>query len=295
MHERDWNRLVQQLRDGECTPFIGAGACTGALPTGRQLAAQFAGEHGYPFADSDNLARVMQFVAAEVGDSVTLKRKLARRIEQHTPPNFSRPDEPHGLLASLPLPLYLTTNYDSFMINALHWHQRPGSSAICRWHPEIPGDPSPPALNPQVGSPVVFHLHGATTKPASMVLTDDDYLNFMLTLALDQGFDGKNVIPSPILPALTTMPLLFIGYSLQDWTFRLLFHGFRRLLSGFNQRRHVSVQLMEPLADDTAATRARATEYLQQYFDHRNISVYWGKASSFCTELRERLGSTDAG
>lgn len=291
MHERDWNRLVQQLRDGECTPFIGAGAGAGTLPTGRRLASDFAQEYRYPFADSDNLARVMQFVAAEVGDPVSLKRELARRIEQHQPPDFNVLNEPHGLLASLPLPLYLTTNYDSFMTKALHWHQRPGSPAICRWHPEIPGDPPQPALNPQVGAPLVFHLHGATSKPASMVLTDDDYLNFMLTLALDEGFDGRRVIPSSILPALATMPLLFIGYSLQDWTFRLLFHGFRRLLSGFNQRRHVSIQLMEPLSDDTEATRTRATEYLVQYFDHRNISVYWGDAGSFCTELRKRLGS----
>jgi hypothetical protein len=295
VEERDWNRLVQQLHDGECTPFIGSGACVGTLPTGRRLALEFAEEYGYPFADPDNLARVMQFVAAEVGDPVSLKRQLARRIDQHQAPDFNRSTEPHGLLASLPLPLYLTTNYDSFMTEALRQRQRhPADPAICRWHPVVPGETPQPALKPQVGAPLVFHLHGATSDPASMVLTEDDYLSFLLTLALDQGFDDRRVIPSSILPALTRMPLLFIGYSLQDWTFRLLFHGFRRLLAGFNQRRHISVQLMEPLVDDAVATKAQAEDYLRRHFDQWNISVYWGEAGSFCEELRERLGSVNA-
>src|SRR5262245_4033410 len=37
LSDADWNRLVDLLRHGACTPFLGAGACGTSLPTGAQL------------------------------------------------------------------------------------------------------------------------------------------------------------------------------------------------------------------------------------------------------------------
>jgi len=34
--EQDWNRL-RRIQSGKCTPFLGAGACDGALPLGADV------------------------------------------------------------------------------------------------------------------------------------------------------------------------------------------------------------------------------------------------------------------
>ena len=57
LQEADWNRLLRRLQSGKCTPFLGAGACYGALPLGADVAEELAQRYGYPFPDRD-LVRV---------------------------------------------------------------------------------------------------------------------------------------------------------------------------------------------------------------------------------------------
>lgn len=294
MDEQDWARLVDQVSNGDCTPFLGAGACHGTLPTGTQLSATWAADHMYPLGDRDDLPRVMQYVAIRTRDAVSVKQRLARKLSGVGPPDFADPVEPHGLLARLPLPVYLTTNYDDFMVRALRNVGKTPSSAICRWYRDAATADevfsTGPGFNPRPEAPIVYHLHGSFQEPHSLVLTEEDYLEFLINMALDKANNERKLIPASIFRALTTRPLLFIGYSLQDWTFRVLFHGLLRMISEVQWRRHVSVQL-SPLnkdADPDAYTRAK--EYLTSYFDRRNISLYWGTASDFCAELRSRLG-----
>ena len=47
------------------------------------------------------------------------KEILIQEFEKLDPPDFSKEDNPHGILADLDLPIYITTNYDNFMFNAL--------------------------------------------------------------------------------------------------------------------------------------------------------------------------------
>lgn len=286
VQEKDWNRLVRQLKDGECIPFIGAGACAGALPTGGQLARDYADRYDYPFDDRDDLARVMQYAAFEVGDAVDLKRQVAAELSRYRPPHFAAPDSPHGILAAQPLPLYFTTNYDAFMSEALAQRGRKPHTAMCPWYRTSNDD----EVDPRSDAPTVFHLHGAAVDPPSMVLTQEDYLNFLLALAVDEGFDERRLIPRKIEPLLTLRPLLFIGYSLKDWSFQVLWKGLSRLFPREERRRHISVQLVDGLQDGHPDTRERALKFLDDYFDQQRISVYWGTTNEFCEELNDRLG-----
>ncbi|WP_035858219.1 SIR2 family NAD-dependent protein deacylase [Cryptosporangium arvum] len=246
----------------------------------------YADEYGYPFRDRDDLSRVMQYAAFQVGDAVDLKSLVAQRLTRYVSPNFRASTSPHGLLARFPIPLYLTTNYDPYMTQALVAHGRPPNTAICHWDRTNTGDP----VDPRPEAPVVFHLHGAATDPHSMVLTQDDYLNFLLALAIDKGFDEKSIIPNELLPLMTLRPLLFIGYSLKDWSFQVLSKGLTRLLPREERRRHVSIQLIDPLQDTDRVTFERAMSFLNHHFERQDISVYWGTAENFCTELNRRLG-----
>lgn len=293
--DTDWSRLVKQLKDGWCTPFLGAGACLPTLPEGGNLSERLANEYGYPFVnDRRNLSRVAQYVAT-VHDRFTVKKRVTELIAEAGYPDFTSDAEPHALLAQLRLPVYLTTNYDDFMVNALRGRGKPFHRDICRWWEIVSPNNQPAAdydYNPSSDKPIVYHLHGSCKEDIdSLVLTEGDYLDFLINLTENHGNNdnGQVCIPTSILNSLLK-PLLFIGYSLKDWTFLVIFHGLLRTVADSRTRRHVSVQLPPELESDDPDTRGRAETYLNGYFRDWKISVYWGDAQEFCAELRARLG-----
>ena len=292
---REWDRLVDQLTRGDCTPFLGAGACVGTLPTGKELSERWADEYKYPFENRTDLADVMQFASVVEKDAVTVKQGVTRYLSDLGKPDFTHAAEPHALLARCPLSVYLTTNYDDFLTQALCREGKDPSTVVCPWYRGANDDAGtriPREYQPQGDRPLVYHLHGSLRHPSSLVLTERDYSEFLVMLVTETGLDERRIVPTQVLSALTQRPLLFIGYSLRDPSFRTLFHGLVRSVAEVQRRRHISVQL--PLPEDlTADARQRAERYVEQYFDDLNISVYWGSAHAFCTELDERLRERD--
>ncbi|GAA3801033.1 hypothetical protein GCM10022226_20870 [Sphaerisporangium flaviroseum] len=291
----DWQRLTYQLRNGDCTPFLGAGACGTSLPTGRQLSLELAGEWDYPFADAHDLTKVTQFGTVKFGDAVYVKQLVCDRLSDAEPPDFSDPLEPHGLLAGLPLPVYLTTNYDDFIVQALTSADKKPNSAVCAWNDDIGYAHDlldrEAGWNPLPDTPLVYHLHGSLEDPRSIVITEDDYIEFMSGLILDRRNDDQRMIPPVILAALTRRALLFVGYSLQDWTFRALFTRLARTVPGINRRRHVSVQLTPASANPKNDVR-KIRDLMTRHYEGWKISVFWGTAEDFCGELRRRMESS---
>lgn len=292
MDDRDWTRLVEQIQSGDCTPFLGAGASSTTMPLGSELSSQLAEQYGYPFPDTTNLASVAQFAAVVERDAVTVKRRVANELADRGLPDFSNPVQPHRLLAGHPISVYITTNYDDFMTRALQLARKDPRTHLCPWYPGADDDPAASPLargyQPSPDIPLVYHLHGSFERPPSLVLTDEDYLEFLITLAKDRASARSRLVPTQVLPAMTQKPLLFLGYSLRDWSFRTLFQGLRSTISTVGRRRHVSVQL-SPLPEADAGTRKRAEDYLRKQYDRWDISLHWGPVDEFCSELAERL------
>ena len=111
--------------------------------------------------------------------------------------------------------------------------------------------------------------------PESLVLTEDDYLDFLVNISSDQA-----LLPLRIQRALTGASLLFIGYRLADWSFRVLYRGLISSMEASLRRISVAVQL--PPEDQDVQN------YLAEYFGNINVKVYWGTARDFSAELRER-------
>ncbi len=220
LEDHDWQALLAAIENQDCTPFLGAGACAGRLPSSAELAFDLATEVNYPLPDCDDLARVSQFAALRLG-AVNAKRKVLKLLERARN-SKDRPSayEPHRILAQLPLKLYITTNYDDLMFRALQQERGKADRAHCRWYDSAARThtedrPSWQALS--VERPLVFHLHGCGSEPRSMVLTEDDYLDFLVRIGGD-----LSVVPPVIQAALAGSSLLFIGYGLRDWNFRVL-------------------------------------------------------------------------
>jgi hypothetical protein len=291
--KREWNRLIEQVKSGDCTPFLGAGASVGTLPIGKELSSTWADEYDYPFDNRTDLAEVMQYASIIEKDPVTVKQHVTDYLSNLGRPDFRDPTEPHALLARFPISVYLTTNYDDFMTQALHRARKDPKTVVCPWYRGADDDVGtriPRDYHPGAEQPLVYHLHGSFHHPSSLVLTDQDYSEFLVKLVGERGMNERRIVPTQVLNALTRQPLLFIGYSLRDASFRTLFHGLVKSVAEVQKRRHVSVQLPLPKSMGVDA-RQRAKRYLNRYFNSLNISVYWGTAHQFCMELDSRMAS----
>lgn len=285
LNDDQWEVLVERIDAGKCTPFLGAGAAADSLPLGAAIARAWAEEYDYPLADTDDLASVAQFLAVKL-DAMTPKERISRFFTGAKVPDFTQRDEPHSALARLPFPVYLTTNYDDFLVQALRAAGKAPIREICRWNERlkrtVPSEfDAPGGLVPTSQAPLVYHLHGHLERPEALVLTEDDYFDFLVNMP-------QVGIPPLVQEVLSATSLIFVGYSLADWNFRVLFRGFVELTQASDRRLSVTVQLPPPM---TAEAQDRATAYLNRYFGKKEIVVYWGTAREFVAELDEKWHS----
>src|SRR5262249_7517977 len=244
----------------------------------------------YPLSDPTNLPRVAQYIAT-VHDPPTAKREVQEQIEIRrdefiATEGKSFPDN-YRILANLKVPIYLTTNYDDFLTRALAAANRSPQVQVCRWYSELFDELNDyPEIKPTVEEPFVFHLHGQLSTPNSLLVTEDDYIDF--TVSLGQQ-DEDSVIPHQIRRVLATRALLFVGYSLEDWNFRVLM---RQLMKQQKvQRTQKALSLSIQLSDDQIpkAKRDEAEQFLADYLGTDKIYIYWGQAGPFLEELNKRI------
>lgn len=131
----------------------------------------------------------------------------------------------------------------------------------------------------------MFHLHGHISHPRSMVLTETDYLDFMIRL----HETDHPILPPEIIIALTTNALLFVGYTLADWNFRVLF---RSLFSSLSSMSNLIIAVQ--LRPKDVQNEKNAVRYLGKYFgnilaksSNLKVRVYWGEIQEFTKELRK--------
>ena len=306
-----WTTLIRQIQAGRCIPVIGPRVHGSVLPQLSEIAIRWADLHGYPFSNRGEMARVAQYLGTTQGEDFpryelldTLKAELLRRLPEEMRPAgdcetlsacvaavgwqtliADNPNETHRVLADLNLPLYLTTNPDSFMVEALRAQNKAPVRALCLWSEHLDrlqsksvGDAND-APTPE--APLVYHLFGSDEELDSLIVSEDDYFSFLVRTAAE-----RDRIPNVIRGALSSSSLLFLGYGLYDLEFRVLLHG---LVARLDQRRkfkHVAVQL--ELKDVGDADVNAVQSFLQQYFQDANINVFWGTTAQFIAELREQ-------
>ncbi len=205
-------------------------------------------------------------------------------------PKFADPrDNPLRLLAELPLPLYITTSHHNFLEVALSRANPPRQpvSEIFYWDDTLHHIPSifdsDPDYQPSLERPLIYHLYGLDKYPESLVLTEDDYLDFLVRISSPEVRrpDQKHSIPESVTYALAGTPLLLLGYEVYEWEFRILFRGLIRAMNdsranNSNVADGFSMQI-EPGQDHKDPLQVR--EYLDKYFEQFRFKVYWGDAN----------------
>jgi hypothetical protein len=307
-----WPALLADLRQGRCTPILGLGITDALLGSRRDLAWRWASTYHFPLEPDqrEDLPHVAQFLAVNqnyrfprqalreylvhelldrygtdlpqgigdrsLDDVVTAVGELRRR---------SDPAEPHKVLAGLPFPMYVTTHPANLLSTALLAEGKQPQVELCRWTDELDWPPSvydaEPDYRPTAGRPLVYHLFGNLQLTDSYVLTEDDYFDYLIGVT-----SNKTLIPPVVRRALSDTALLFLGFRLDEWDFRVLF---RSLMSQEGRRRrgnysHVAVQI-DPEESRTLEPE-RARRYIESYFYGADISIYWGSVEDFVQELQ---------
>ncbi len=216
-------------------------------------------------------------------------KKIKEQLKEVPPKYFEIPDELHGVLAELPLPVYITTNYDDLMVRALESRGKTptkkyvGGIKCIKKSKRTSSD-----FDPTPEKPLVYHLHGFYEIPESLVLTEDDYLDFLAAISRN-----KKLLPPRIQQAFSDSSLLFLGYRIADWDFHVLFRILAEYLEKSISRKHYSVQLVPEDLPETQ--KEKAQEYLDHYFGELDIHVYWQDCREFAKELRTRWEAFNRG
>jgi SIR2-like domain len=295
MGDGDWDLLLRRIRNKTCTPFLGAGASAHRLPTGTELALRWADEVGYPLPERGDLAQVAQYMAI-TEDPQSPKERVSELCTNVDPAEALQPGDSYDVISDLDLPLYITTNYDDLLLHALRNKRKNPQPLLCPWHRSLheqAGETYDYVPSPE--KPVVYYLHGSAQELASIVITEDDYLDFILWVT-QHWKEQPNIshVATAVRGALGRNSLLFIGYSQKDWTFRVLMRTIRE--AGLNLGlRHVAVQLSPLNADATEVDQEKVSEYLTRYFTRGRdnpVTLYWGTANAFLKDLQTRLAET---
>lgn len=162
-------------------------------------------------------------------------------------------------LAELDFPLIITTNYDQLLERALRDANKEPRPVIYTPDELIP---TADRRDQTVESPIVFKVHGDVFAPETIVITDEDYIRFVLRM---NDKDPYNPIPLSLKFFLTGWTTLFVGYSLLDYNLRLLFMTLRWRTDKANMPAMYSVDFHpDPLILDVWDNQQRYVKFIAE-------------------------------
>jgi hypothetical protein len=309
-----------------------------------ELIAQWAESIEYPLPDRSNLAQVAQYYFVDQNDdpgarigifnylkhfiwrmantevedqaladgleSGIEERLLSDLVEELDYPQFpDGTEDPLRLLARLPLPVYITTSQSDFLERALEAEEKNPHTQICFWSGEIPNLPEKhrpvPPPNPSITNPLVYHLFGLEDYPQTLVLSEDDFISFLIAVTEDTNTLNPK-IPLYLRQAVAGSQLLLIGYQLSGWDFRVLFRLMMKFRIERFSPRGMLIQLEDKEKQDSGKenqeaseenqeaykkkqdANKKAVEYLRNYFGKKSFDIVWSDADSFIQDLWSR-------
>ena len=141
------------------------------------------------------------------------------------------------------------------VLQTAHFEASSLAEASAAFAPRYPGNLDP-------NQPFVVKVHGDVQTPESIVITDEDYIQFVLRMSDKEPY---NPVPLTYRFFFTKWPTLFVGYSLLDYNLRLLFKTLRWKIDPSVVPDTYSVDLSpDPLIVDVYYNRQRYINFITQ-------------------------------
>ena len=239
-------------------------------------------------AANEVLAAFVAAPSASANDVLTNWEKASLEKENMSVPPAPKPGEaPSAAVPALELPLGLRVIRDSLLERLREKPEGvPPLEVVRAWRDALQEPPGDIKSNQwPVKTPILYYVYGKKSYPGSLVLTEDDFFEYLIQ------YSKYNLMPGMISSSMVEGSLLFLGFSLDDWKFRILFRNIMNKAGAELLKRkaykHVGVQL-DP-DDYTPAEAIRMKQLLMEYFSASKISIYWGSSADFLRELRGHL------
>jgi hypothetical protein len=209
------------------------------------------------------------------------------------------PRDPHRLLAAMPFPVFINANRDNLLCDALEEAGKKPRVAMCTWVKERTrdnketlryvkfGEPLPPDFEPSEQTPLIFHVFGNLADQNSIVLTEDDYFDFLIAVTATRAVSGLRV-PSVVTNALSGSGLMLLGFQPDDWGLRVLLRGVLIRSGAPASQGSVRVAVQMAFDEGVSLNPERAAQYVAKYFDANfDTRIFWGSASDFVDRLAD--------
>ena len=288
MKERYWTNLVTSLRYGQCVLVLGpevpaklastavsspaASELSSSEGLTRQLASELEGD------SRRVMGSTLAAVAQQYEDAFGPNTMRSSAAQFYTSEEYS-PSDVHCSLASLPFSLLLTTCHDALLARAL---QESGKRPlVCRYYFRGDKHDNPefaPSETPD--EPVIYHLFGFAQEPRSLVLSENDVLDFLIAIVSE-----RSPLPNTLSRILKRkdQSFLFVGFGIKQLHLRILL---KVLIRALELDRTGSAVATESLRDLLEGDREQTILFYQR---GTRVEIEDAEIRAFLVELTRRL------
>jgi hypothetical protein len=129
-------------------------------------------------------------------------------------------------------------------------------------------------LSEYASDPIIYKIHGTFGAESwveydTIIITEEDYVDFIV-------MTENKKFPSAIAAALQQRHILFLGYALEDWNFRVILK---------------KLQVTAPLGQKYKcwAIQLRPSKLEKQFWEKRNVTLYNVDLFEFVQKLKAFL------
>lgn len=291
--------------DGDCVIFLGAGAAKDAtkpnLPDANELSAELTKELELEWHDYVPLATTAFFY-----ESLHTRAGLHKFLRDRIDRTDIEPSLTIEAVAELALLLQkrgksvfvVTTNYDQMFERAYRKQSGGIDPQVIKYRGAIsPHDKgaelydglqgkSPQYWRARANQTYLYKMHGCISEAEGIkpkvVITEEDYVNFLANALHEMG---TRRILYELTSRMATATTLFIGYSLTDWNFRVIFKATAEV-TGDQPSYAIQYQSEEAAGKEFERQRWNAAV---RFWDKKYVSVINCDASRFVRYLIEQV------
>jgi hypothetical protein len=273
-----WKTLIHTLSQGNCILMLGPNMSLEQANGKRQplteilaneLAEAIKPQMELREINPANLAQMAHYYSMAAG-----RNGLEAKVESFYEKRRKLTSELHKHLAALPFYFTITSTPDRMYYNALKTSgKQPVTSAY-----NFRG--AAPAMAPMgtVENPLVYNLYGRVEESESLVLTENELIDFLVAVVSDNPPLPKNITSE--LQA-SNKSFLFLGFGFQNWYLRVLLH----VLQGDKKQAHSFA--IEQFPQDTSKDELEQTILFYEESGGK-IHIYETELNTFIKELKEQ-------
>lgn len=276
LRDSEWRRLIRMIQNDACILLLGPGVAFD--PTDRDstpltvklaqiLASQLNATH--ETMCEDNLAHIAQIYQRE-NDRVSLELEVEDFYRNYA----GWTTDVHRRLAAWPIGLCIDLTPAGLMANA---YDEARKTPVRDFYGSGKGQ-AISLIDITPGRPLVYELFGSLDNSASLLLTENDMLDFLVNVAKNTPSLPKDLTSRFSDPKTS---FLFLGFGFQHWYLRILLH----VLKADGDRQNLSLAL-EDAAFFEHPDRDQTVLF---YSEQHRIQFRYASWQAFADELSQRF------